>query len=78
MLPFLMKPRASGGVITEVRPSDYEKDDSDDSGLLSAAKDLCSAIEVKDYKKAAAALKAAFQICDSEPHEEGPHEEPQE
>lgn len=71
-LPFLMKPRASGGVITEVRPSDH-KDDSDNSGLEMAAKDLCEALEVKDFKRISAALKAAFQILDAMPHDEGEH-----
>jgi hypothetical protein len=69
MLPFLSKPKASGGVITEIRPSDYEKDDHSD-GLEACAKDLCHSIEMKDYKKIAAALKAAFDILESLPHEE--------
>lgn len=41
--------------------------------LESAAQDLLDAIEKKDTKALAIALRAAFELCDSEPHEEGPH-----
>lgn len=67
---------------TKVRPSDYsdsaeKPNDSDDSGLMSASADLIKAIQSDDQKAVAAALRAAFQILDSEPHEEGPHTEEQ-
>lgn len=38
--------------------------------LESAAEDLCHAIESKDYKAIAAALRAAFELMDEEPHTE--------
>lgn len=81
MLPFLQKPRASGGVITEIRPSDHKDEPQDDTGLMAAAKDLVDAHDSKDIKRVAAALRAAFQILDSEPHDEGEDmsdQEPQE
>lgn len=50
-------------------------DDSDDSdsALEAAAEDLCHALDRQDYPAIAKALKAAFQIMDAQPHEEGPH-----
>ena len=41
--------------------------------LESAAEDLCNAVHAKDYKAVAVALRAAFELMDSAPHEEGPH-----
>lgn len=64
MLPFLVKPRPQTGITTEVRPSDYDKKES--SGLDVASKDLMESLESKDVKRISAALKAAFQILDSE------------
>lgn len=62
---------------TKVRPSDYSDEpekpnENDDSALLSAASDLIKAVQSDDQKAAAAAIRAAFQILDSEPNEEGP------
>lgn len=73
-LPFLKKKEASVSVPSEVqlRESDSEED-SDYDSLEAAAEDLTHAIASKDLKGVAAALRAAFQILDSEPHEEGEH-----
>lgn len=78
MLPFL-KPQKqqSGGVITEVRKPDgslNEKSDEQDQGLIAAAEDIMKAINSKDSKQLAAAIKAAFEICDSEPNSEYAHD----
>ncbi len=63
----------------EYRKPDAEpKQDQEDSGLEMAAEDLLRAHASNDKKAVAAALRAAFQILDSEPHVEGPHEEDQE
>ena len=81
-LPWLRKGKISGSIVqTKVRPSDYrdgenpnKSDESeDDAGLLSASKDLLTAIQAGDEKGIAQAIKAAFEICDSSPHSEGPH-----
>ena len=48
-------------------------EDAEYDSLHSAAEDLLSAINSKDIKAIASALRAAFELCDSEPHEEGPH-----
>lgn len=76
-LPFL-KPRAVAGVIISHRKPDGQKGDEraegeEDQGILSAAEDLIRAIHSKDAQSVASALRAAFEICDSQPHEEGPH-----
>lgn len=79
MLPFLKnKNRQAGGVTSQYRtPTGIEsKPASNDlDGIEAAAKEICQAIESKDYSKLASALKAAFQIFDSEPHVEGIHED---
>lgn len=73
MLPFLKRSQeasASAPVESVTRDSDHEEDFDD---LEVAAEDLLFAIEKKDAKAIAAALRAAFQLFDSEPHTEGPH-----
>lgn len=71
MLPFLKHSKeASVSVTPDVikRESDHEEEfDS----VESAAEDLIHAIHSKDVKSVATALRAAFEILDSEPHEEG-------
>ncbi len=40
---------------------------------MAAAEDLIAAIANKDASAVADALYAAFEYCDEQPHEEGPH-----
>lgn len=72
MIPFMRNKEASISA-----PSTIEKrtpdEESEYDALESAAEDLCHAIEAKDYKGIAAALRAAFQLADEEPHVEGEH-----
>jgi hypothetical protein len=76
-LPFLkLKNSRQDGVITQVRPTDEGKEPAEDlSGLEAAMADLCHAEEAKDYKGMAKAFKAAFEMLESEPHNEYPHNE---
>jgi len=78
MLPFLAKKhkitqtimakqKADGGLM------DLPEGQENDQGLISAAEDIMSAISSKNASMLAQALKAAFEICDEMPHEEGPH-----
>lgn len=54
--------------------SEVEAPDSNlNPALKAAAEDVLRAIDTKSPIDLAKALKAAFDICDSEPHEEGPH-----
>lgn len=50
-----------------------EDKDSDFDGLEAAADDIMRASAAGDKKAYAAALRAAFEILDSEPHVEGEH-----
>lgn len=73
MLPFL-KNKHEASMSTEVDSIERKPDEPEDyDGLEAAAEDLCNAIEAKDYKAAAMALRAAFEMLDAQPHEEGPH-----
>lgn len=75
MLPF-MKKRPSAGVIVSTRPADETKQaesESYDSDLELCAQDLINAVHNKDKKAVAEALRAAHEVCDTEPHAEGEH-----
>ena len=73
LLPFLKNKRKETGVIVQERSPDSPEAPSDESGLEAAASDIMAAISAGDAKALAGAIKAAFEICDSQPHEEGPH-----
>ena len=77
MLPFLKKHVKQSGVIVSERkpdqPHEVEQAESEDYGLEACASDVMQAIEMKDKKALADAMKAFFQIVDSMPHEEGEH-----
>lgn len=73
-LPFLKQKRNQGETIVETfSDKPKEEQDSEDSALIAAAQDMIRAIESKDYKHLAMAIRSAFQILDSEEHAEGPH-----
>lgn len=73
MLPFLKKKDE----VSVSAPSDKIKRNPDRSVdydyLHAAADDLINALEKKDVEGVAIALRAAFEICDAAPHEEGEH-----
>lgn len=69
MIPFLKhKEAAASGPIDSIKREPDEEPEFDT--LEAAAEDLCRAIEAKDYKAIAAALRAAFDLLESQPHEE--------
>ncbi len=71
MIPFL-KHKHEASVSAPVESIKREPDEEAPyDGLESAAEDLCNAIEAKDYAAAAAAIRAAFQLLELEPHDEG-------
>jgi hypothetical protein len=73
-LPFLKTNRNNNaGVIVQHRASDEPENDNKDDGLETCLEEMHAAMDARDYKQAARSLRAAFQICDSEPHEEGEH-----
>lgn len=55
-------------------PEGEEEGEGDEQGLDAAAEDLISAVHGKDTAGVVEALRNAFSILDSEPHEEGEHE----
>jgi len=73
MLPFL-KHKQDSGTVALPETIKRESDESEYDMLEAAAEDLMHAVHSKDIKMIAQALRAAFEICDSQPHEEGPHE----
>lgn len=74
MLPFL-KGNKEGSVSTDADPIKRKSDSGEEyDSLESAAEELISAVHAKDAKAVCSALRSAFQLCDLEPHEEGPHE----
>jgi hypothetical protein len=77
MLPFLSQRRKSDGIAMEVRRPDNmegKEPNQDLDGVEMAMDDLCKAHDKKDYKGMAAAFKAAFDILESQPHEEASNE----
>lgn len=73
MLPFLKK-QQEGSISAPVEHVRREPDEESDYDMLeSAAEDLISAVHSKDVKAVCSALRAAFQMCESEPHEEAEH-----
>ena len=70
MLPYLKKQK-EGSVSAPIESIKREPDGEPEyDALESAAEDLCNALESKDYKAAAMALRAAFELLESQPHEE--------
>jgi hypothetical protein len=75
MLPFLKKMQeGSMSMPVESIKRDHDEDVEYDM-LESAVEDLFKAMKSNDIKSGCEALRAAFEIYDSEPHFEGPHEE---
>lgn len=67
-----MKAKPQAGVImaTTRQPDDKKEESPGDDGLKSCARDLMDAISAGDETRAAAAIRAAIQICQSEPEQE--------
>ena len=78
MLPFLKAKKMGSVVGVAVNPDGQSKStgpiDEMDPGLMSAAEDLLSGIAMKDAAAVAEALRSAFYLLDSMPHEEGGEE----
>ena len=71
MLPFL-KPRQTTTITIAKQKPDGSIEDNDESneGLNVAAEDLIKAVHAKDAVAVAAALKSAWEICESYEDEE--------
>lgn len=79
MIPPFMSKKKTVGLIVEHRQPDgniqeSHSTDDEEHAHIAAAEDILRAIKDNDPRHLALALKAAFEIFDSEPHVEGPHE----
>jgi hypothetical protein len=76
MLPFLKNKHE--GSISETPDHikrEHDEDSTDEYDMLeSAAEDLISAVHSKDVKSVCSALRAAFEMMESQPQEESSHE----
>jgi hypothetical protein len=74
MLPFLKNKNANNGGISMVYRKPDEKAEGgevqDDHALEAAASDLHKAMQAGDIKAIAKAFRAAFEILESQPHDE--------
>lgn len=75
MLPFLKKHHDAGvsGTIVKTREPDNKEENLENDGLESCASDLIMAVHAHDIKGVVEALRNAFDILESIPHEESPH-----
>ena len=73
MLPFLKPKAQAAGIMTIERKPDSTDGESHDDGIDACSHDLIESVHSKNIKAVSAAIKAAFELLDSEPHEEGPH-----
>lgn len=72
MLPFKSKEGSMSGPIENVQLKTSDED-KDYDFLEDVCMDFIHAIHAKDPSAAADAIKAIFNLLDSQPHEEGPH-----
>lgn len=75
--PIFLQKQSDAAIVSPVpdkieRKPDDSKDEEFDS-LEGAMQELHSALNSKDYKGAAQIFRSAFELMDSQPHEEGPH-----
>jgi hypothetical protein len=65
------------GVITKIRPPDQQESEPEKpeeyDELEGIAEDILRAINMKDAKSLAEALRDAFEVIDAAPHVEGEH-----
>lgn len=75
MQPFLKKTKEASvaAPVDHVKREPDSEIEADYDSLESAAADLFEAFRKNDAKMGAAALRAAFELADSEPHHEGPY-----
>lgn len=81
VLPFLNKNKNQGvaGLIIKQRTPDEKpqenQEDDQDAAINACAQDLISAVHARDVKAVAEAMRSAFDILESMPHEEMEHDE---
>jgi hypothetical protein len=74
MLPFLKRNHEASSDASASEPIKRKPDeDKEHDGLETAMEELAGHLAAKNFKAAAECFRAAMQLCDAEPHEEGPH-----
>jgi hypothetical protein len=75
VLPFLKRKQtpATGLIVKSRSPEAEEPVEDKDASIKACAFDLIAAVHAKDVNAAASAIRSAFEILDSQPHEEGEH-----
>ena len=77
MLPQIRKRNLATIILAKRKPDGSIEEKPEDpkasEGLASAFSDVVKAIHAGDMDAGASALKSFFEICDSQPHEEGEH-----
>ena len=73
MLPFLKTKPQTGVIIKEFKTNSESEKSESEQGLKFCAQELIKAVHMQDEDGVMKALKSAFEILDSQPHEEGPH-----
>lgn len=77
MLPFLKRKdeASASGPVDPIQKMHTTEDEQEFDPLESAMEELCAAIERKDYKAAAEAFRASFDLLEMQPHDEIDHGE---
>lgn len=75
MLPFLKTRPAAGIMVAHRKPDGNPEAEqgSDEIGLKACAADLIKAVHSQDEAGVAAAIRAAFELLEMQPHDEGNH-----
>lgn len=73
MLPFLKKTKEASASMPVEAIERKPDEDKEFDGLEAAMEELSAHLESKNFKAAAECFRAACELCDAEPHEEGPH-----
>jgi hypothetical protein len=68
--------RKPDGGVSPFENKEEEQEGQEDHALEACAQDILRAIADKDFKHLALALRAAFDVLESEPHEEAEHDSP--
>lgn len=78
MLPFLKAKRQTGLIVSQRKPDggkeELYEEGNENAGLEACAEDLIRAVHAKDAEAVARAFKDAFELCETQPHDEYDHE----
>jgi len=76
LLPFSKKDQSISGVLSQKRhpdPKAEQNQDDSSAGIEACAQEIIDAVEAKDAKRVAEALKDAFELLDNDDEASEPH-----